>query len=109
MISFVGLVVLICAVAINADPQCNVVIKGDITTSVHFNLEPVYLQPSVRDYKVTIPHLAQCTNGESGVKAIICDEDVAPEGKLLDLYTLIVNRRGNLQSVGTVLITVYCI
>ncbi|XP_022819192.1 uncharacterized protein LOC111351485 [Spodoptera litura] len=108
MISYVGLVVLICAVAINADPQCVVASSGIITGLVHYNLDPVYLQPNIADYKVNIPHVPQCTNGEAGVKAIICDDDVAPTGSFVDFNTLLVHRLGNLQNVGTVLITVYC-
>ncbi|XP_022819203.1 uncharacterized protein LOC111351492 [Spodoptera litura] len=108
MISYVGLVVLVCAVAINADPHCNIATKGDIIGSVFYNLDPAYLQPGIRDYKVDIPHIPQCINGEAGVKAIICDEDVAPNGYFPDFYSLIVNRLGNMQNVGTVLVTVYC-
>ncbi|KAF9812340.1 hypothetical protein SFRURICE_005451 [Spodoptera frugiperda] len=110
MISSVGLVVLICAVAVNAlaHPQCNAVGIDEILGSETYTLEPAFLQPSIRDYKINIPHVPQCTNGEIGVRAIICDDDVAPIGKLVGLNTLFINRRGNLENIGSVSVTVYC-
>ncbi|KAF9419651.1 hypothetical protein HW555_003929 [Spodoptera exigua] len=107
MISSVGIVLLICAVAVNAQSQCTFVQKGE-TNGIPYKLDPVYLQPGTRDYKVNIPTLPQCVNREIGVTANICDEDVAPSGTIPEFNTLLVYRLGNYQHIGVVSITVYC-
>ncbi|KAF9419649.1 hypothetical protein HW555_003927 [Spodoptera exigua] len=78
------------------------------TNGIPYKLDPVYLQPGTRDYKVNIPTLPQCVNREIGVTANICDEDVAPSGTIPEFNTLLVYRLGNYQHIGVVSITVYC-
>ncbi|KAF9419652.1 hypothetical protein HW555_003930, partial [Spodoptera exigua] len=109
MISSVGIVLLICAVAVNAQSQCTFVQKGE-TNGVAYKLDPVYLQPGARDYKVNIPPTA---DSEDGSPRLGWFQDIGGHSGFVDYISCVVfsifgasisNQVAMISSVGIVLL-----
>ncbi|PZC70571.1 hypothetical protein B5X24_HaOG215593 [Helicoverpa armigera] len=111
MISVTSIVIISCALALGVQGQnvCSEAQYQYIPTNHPVKLLPVYMDPFVADYNVSIPPIPECVKGVSGLHAIVCDNDQPPNTTFVNWNTLIVHRTGSLAGKGVVYITAYCI